>query len=296
MIGRLLRAPATRILAAAVAVAVPSMVAYKVHCDSAAASAPPSPLSGDEFRKFRVQSVEQLTHNTRKISLELPAESSLGIRTASALLVRTKIGEEEVIRPYTPTTLGDVKGRFDFVIKVYPEGKVSKAMGAVQVGDSVDVKGPIAKLAVTPNMKKQIAMVAGGTGITPMYQVLQEITRNPEDKTQVTLIYANHTPNDIILKPELDAIAAAHPNVAIKYVVSTGDASWTGTTGRINKELLAASLPAPAAGEEIMVLVCGPLSFMKDISGTKNMKDYSQGELAGALKELGYVEAQVYKF
>jgi cytochrome-b5 reductase len=37
-------------------------------------------------------------------------------------------------------------------------------------------------------------------GITPMLQVLEEIFRNPQDKTKVTLVYANQTPNDILLK------------------------------------------------------------------------------------------------
>ena len=33
-------------------------------------------------------------------------------------------------------------------------------------------------------------MIAGGTGITPMLQVMQEVARNPEDKTKVTLVFA----------------------------------------------------------------------------------------------------------
>ena len=35
-------------------------------------------------------------------------------------------------------------------------------------------------------------MVAGGTGLTPMLQVIKEILRNPEDKTSVHLIFANN--------------------------------------------------------------------------------------------------------
>ncbi len=44
-----------------------------------------------------------------------------------------------------------------------------------------------------------------------------------------------------------------------------------------------------------MVLVCGPPPMMNAISGNK-APDYTQGVLSGALKDLGYVEEQVFKF
>ena len=36
-------------------------------------------------------------------------------------------------------------------------------------------------------------MVAGGTGITPMYQIIQEVASDPKDKTELYLLYANKT-------------------------------------------------------------------------------------------------------
>ena len=53
-------------------------------------------------------------------------------------------------------------------------------------------------------------MIAGGSGITPMFQVAQGILRNPLDATKVFLIYANVTEEDILLRKELDAWARDH--------------------------------------------------------------------------------------
>ena len=39
--------------------------------------------------------------------------------------------------------------------------------------------------------------------------------QNPEDKTEVTFIFANKTEGDIILKDELDAIAEKHHNLKV---------------------------------------------------------------------------------
>ena len=52
----------------------------------------------------------------------------------------------------------------------------------------------------TPNMVKSFGMIAGGTGIAPMYQIITAILKNPEDKTKIHLVYANVTESDILLK------------------------------------------------------------------------------------------------
>jgi len=48
--------------------------------------------------------------------------------------------------------------------------------------------------------------------LTPMLQIAQEVVRNPEDKTEVTLVFANVSEDDILLRKELDAMAKKHKN------------------------------------------------------------------------------------
>ena len=50
-------------------------------------------------------------------------------------------------------------------------------------------------------------MLAGGTGITPMYQVAKALLQDPEEYTTISLIYANVTEDDILLKKELDELS-----------------------------------------------------------------------------------------
>ena len=54
-------------------------------------------------------------------------------------------------------------------------------------------------------------MIAGGSGITPMKQVSDAILRDKSDGTKVSLLFANQTEGDILLRDELDAAAAAQP-------------------------------------------------------------------------------------
>eukprot|EP00128_Syssomonas_multiformis_P010900 Colp12_sorted_trinity150504_noHs@13837 len=267
----------------------PSWVVAAKSSTQAAAPA----LSKDEFRPFKVKEIEVISHNTRLYRFDLPKDTPLGMHVASCLLTKAEIDGKAVIRPYTPTTGPHVAGHFDLVIKSYPNGTMSKHFWDLKVGDTVDMKGPITKIEYKPNMKKRIGMIAGGTGITPMYQVVNEILENPADKTQVDLIFANVTEDDILLKKQLDELAKKHKNFKVHYVLEKPPKEWTGSVGYVTDAIINKHIGMPS--NDTMVFVCGPPGMMQAISGEK-AKDYTQGELAGALKRLNFTKDQVFKF
>lgn len=265
----------------------------------AEASEPKTALNPKEFVKFKVSEVRDVNHNTKLYRFTFDSQEALGLHVASCLITKAEIGKKKdgspnyVIRPYTPISPPDSKGYFDLLVKIYPNGKMTQHLAQLKPGDTLDVKGPIPKLPYAPNMKKQIGMIAGGTGITPMLQVIDAIVSNPEDNTQVSLVFANTTPADILLKSKLDALSFAHPNFKVYYVVDSPTNDWKGGKGYINKDVLLKGLPSPS--DDTLILVCGPPGLMNLISGDK-APDRSQGELVGLLKELGYTSEQVYKF
>ena len=73
---------------------------------------------------------------------------------------------------------------------------MSEHMHSMTPGQSLEMKGPIPKYPWEANKHDHIALIAGGTGITPMYQLARAIFKNPEDKTKVTLVYGNVTADD----------------------------------------------------------------------------------------------------
>lgn len=119
----------TRALSAAL-VGVPA-AAFAATGDSSSASLapPPAALSPTEFRPLKVTRVEQLTADTRRVTLALPTESTeLGGSTASCLVVRATVDGKEVVRPYTPTSPAHQRGSVDLVVKSYPKGTVSRCV------------------------------------------------------------------------------------------------------------------------------------------------------------------------
>lgn len=250
-------------------------------------------LDPAKFKPFKIVAVSQYNHDTKlyRVALGSP-HAILEMPITSFVLFQAKIDGEDVIRPYTPVdTHGD--GVIHFLIKEYSTGKMTKHLSGLKPGDSIDIKGPLPKLPYKPNMKKKISMIAGGTGITPMMQVINAVLANPEDKTELKLIFANVSHEDRLMSEWLDELAANHKNFSVEYVLEKPPKDWTGGAGRVTEELLKKSLPPPS--DDSMVLVCGPPGMMKAISGEKT-KDFQQGEVDGALKALNYNASQVFKF
>ena len=46
-------------------------------------------------------------------------------------------------------------------------------------------------------------------------QIINAVLKNPEDRTQISLLYANQTSDDILLRQQLDALAEKHDNFRI---------------------------------------------------------------------------------
>lgn len=262
-------------------------------------------LSPEEWRAFKLVHKESLTKGANPTNLYCFAledkSQEIGLHVASCLLVRAPIGSEKpdgsrawVIRPYTPISQPDEKGRFDLAIKTYPDGKMSQHMDHLKIGDSLDFKGPLPKMKLEDIAKrKHVGLLAGGSGLTPMLQVAEEALRQ-KLPVQLSFIFANVSEADIIAKDRLDALARAHSNFRVHYIVDrTSNPNWKGSTGYITKDLLQQWMPPP--GPDSLVLVCGPPPMMKAISGDK-LPDKSQGPLTGMLKDLGYTEEQVFKF
>ena len=189
------------------------------------------------------------------------------------------------------------RGYLDLLVKKYPNGPMSTHLHDMEPGQRLDFKGPIPKYPWSPNKHDHIALIAGGTGITPMYQLTRAIFNNAEsDKTKVTLVFGNVSEEDILLKKEFEDLENTYPQrFRAFYVVDNPPKDWTGgARGHITEEMLKQVLPEPKS-ENIKVFVCGPPGLYKAISGAKKSPQ-DQGELDGYLKNLGYSKEQVYKF
>ena len=62
-------------------------------------------------------------------------------------------------------------------------------------------------------------MIAGGSGITPMLQVINQMLKDPNDNTEIWLLFANQSEDDILCREQLDALDKEHANLHVWYTI-----------------------------------------------------------------------------
>lgn len=206
-------------------------------------------LSPTKFHSFPLESRTIVSHNVAiyRFSLEKPTDY-LGLPVGQHISVSATLpdGSKEVMRSYTPISSDHETGYFDLLVKSYPQGNISKHIAGLQVGESIRVRGPKGSMVYRPNMVRHMGMIAGGTGITPMLQIIKEIIRNRPrnggtDTTSVDLIFANVEAKDILLKDDLDALASDDDAFNVHYVLNTPPENWNGEVGFVTPEMIQVS-------------------------------------------------------
>jgi cytochrome-b5 reductase len=268
-----------------------------------------------------------ISADSKVLRFGLPEGESLGLELPSCLKVKQSFaaadGNEDIVldKSYSPISLPDATGFFELLVKGYAPrpaghspihgapGGLGAFLVGMQLGDVavMDKKKPrkFHNAPYSPNRWADLGLVAGGTGIAPLLQMIRSVLADPQDHTRLSLVFANRLDEDILMRAELDALAAAHPErMRIHYVLSSPPEGWTGGRGWVSEEDVSAPhLPAPA--DSTMVLVCGRDEFLDTVSGRtaraapppgKQKGPKVQGELTGVLAAVGYQAKHVYKF
>ncbi|XP_015197684.1 NADH-cytochrome b5 reductase 1 [Lepisosteus oculatus] len=294
----------------AVGVAVLSTVGYFVgsYLLGRKKKAPVTLLDPNVKYQLRLIDKEVISHDTRKFRFALPTpDHILGLPVGKHVYLSARIDGNLVVRPYTPVSSDDDKGFVDLVVKIYfknvnpkfPEGgKMSQYLESLQIRDVVDFRGPGGLLeyqghgqfAVQPDKKSQpdiknasaVGLIAGGTGITPMLQLIRAIMKDPTDKTVCHLLFANQTEKDILLQDELEEIQVRHPErFKLWFTVDRAPEVWDFSQGFISADMIQQHLPPPS--DDTLVLICGPPPMI-------------QFACNPSLDKLGYRQAQRFTY
>jgi cytochrome-b5 reductase len=235
---------------------------------------------------FTLAHKENISHDTRLFRFQLPSQKHvLGLPIGQHIYLTAHINDELVKRPYTPTTSDDNQGYFDLVIKIYPNGKMTQYLDQLTIGQTMDVSGPSGNIVYKDNglfdirsrkpepyitrRVRRLGLIAGGSGITPMYQILNEILKEqtsivPGERVDIKiwLLFANQTEQDILLRDELEQLAASNSDrFKLWYTIDRASEEWKYSKGFINETMLSEHMPPP--GDDTLICICGPPPMIK---------------------------------
>ena len=269
------------------------------------------------FRSFTLGEVIPLTRDVALFRFLLPTDDSrLTVAPCTSLEARfymdAKIGSV-VTRHYTPISIHS-KGYFDIVVRKQSRGKMTNHLFGMMPGDEIEFRLAPQRLQYKPNKWKEIGMICGGTGITPMMQILtQALDSDPTDKTRFSMVFCNRTEENVFLKTTLDDYEKRFPDrfrVTYGVDMTLDPATWGGFEGFADEDVLRKTMPKRGKGS--IILLSGPDEMLGHIAGAKksiaritsssrnvqprtgNMQNMY--DIGGLLKDMGYEMGDVHMF
>lgn len=192
-------------------------------------------------------------------------------RASQYVSVSLNIGGAVLSKPYTirsgpGSALGEDGTSYVLTIKRTEPGYASKwILENWKEGDAVELSGPLGDFYYDRiRDAKTVVALAGGSGITPFFSMAEAIADGIED-FELTILYGSRTAEGILLREELDAVAARSGG-RVKVVHVLSDEEREGYEhGFLTAELVRKYAPEG----DYSVFMCGPQA----------MYDYEEREL-----------------
>ncbi|GAA5922924.1 cytochrome b5 reductase family protein [Sporobolomyces koalae] len=270
-------------------------------------------LAPDRWTPVKVIAVEQLTRDTSLLRINVPKSTLPTVLTQDPdaqpiLSLYVKEPTLQIQRAYTPLSAScfnpDGSATLELVVKRYRDGEVSRYLHRLGPGDELSIRAPSVTWYYRPKDWDQVVFIAGGTGVTPAYQLIHDsLESQPSSRPSPTLslLYASASPAQMFLQPQLDAFlssgARASP-LSIRYQV---DSNPEGArlapnmhVGKIDRKVLQEVVGTRDPSKKKVIVICGPEGMINALAGPRG-RNFSQGRVGGILKELGYSEHEVVK-
>lgn len=235
----------------------------------------PTFLQSRAWSKLKLSEVTTVSWDTRIFVFDLEHEKqTLGLPIGQHLMIKVNDpdSKEAIIRSYTPISDTHMEGKLELLVKIYfptkdvPGGKMTMALDKLQIGAEIDCKGPTGRFEYLGNGRVLISgkerhvrsfkMICGGTGITPIFQVLRAVMEDSQDPTKCVVLDGNRLEEDILCRSELDKyVETDGEKCTVVHTLTKGSEDWTGRRGRISEDLVKEFAPPE---ESSMVIICGP--------------------------------------
>lgn len=144
----------------------------------------------------------------------------------------------------------------DFTIRRV--GKVTNEVFENYVGDKLFIRGPYGNGFDVNNYKgKEIVIIAGGTGVSPVRGVVQYFAAHPEEAVSTTLIAGFKSPSDVLFKADFEDW---NDKINVIKTVDGAPEGYTGPVGMVTKYIPDLKFKDPANA----VFICvGPPIMIK---------------------------------
>ena len=218
-----------------------------------------------QFYSLPVRQVKQETPDAISIEFEVPEayKDVFKYRAGQYLTLKVDVNGESLRRPYSLCSSPVTDDHPKVTSKRVEGGKVSNHLNDnLKTGDTLEVFPPMGNFTADfdPNNQRTFVMLGGGSGITPIYSLLNTALKE-EPYSMFMLFYGNQDKDSIIFDEELEELKKAYPErFKMVNILENPPEGWEEPTGRLDKQQILALLGryAISTTDEVEYYICGP--------------------------------------
>ncbi|WOC11426.1 ferredoxin reductase [Gordonia sp. MP11Mi] len=202
----------------------------------------------------RVIDIRRRTDRSTTVTLR-PTRQWKGHRAGQYVEVGVVIDGVRQRRFYSPANAENTRGDIEITVAVHDGGLVSNHLrDNLEIGEVVTLATADGTFALPAVRPKEIVLVSGGSGITPVLSMLRTLVAEGHPGP-ITFVHYARTADDVPYQVELDAIDRAFDSVDVRLHYTRGDVPEHFSPEHI----------ADVAHQGAQVYMCGPASLMDAI-------------------------------
>ncbi|MBP6387120.1 MAG: ferredoxin--NADP reductase [Pseudarcicella sp.] len=231
-----------------------------------------------------VKEIIQETPTCKTFVFWQPPHQSVSYKAGQFLTVLANINGQTHRRSYSMSSSPHKDASLAITVKAIEGGLVSDFLVEnLKVGDALEVIEPAGNFVLEPNpsLEREIVMIAGGSGITPLMSMIKSVL-HIEQNSKVSLIYGSKNEENIIFSNQLTALENQYPNrFQVLHVLSQPSYTWVGYKTRINQAsmviFLKQNLQINIA--KASYYLCGPSGMMEQAKAALNLFDVPSNQI-----------------
>lgn len=199
--------------------------------------------------KAKIIQIEQLKEDIYKFSVQAK-EIVKNAKPGHFIEVRVLDNIEPLLRrPISIYNIEKEKGILEFIFQV--KGKGTEILAKRKVGEELDIIGPLGYGTFNIKNYKNAAIIGGGIGTFPLYELAKQLKQNTSSKVTTYLGFRNK--NYVVLEDEFKSVSD-------NLIITTDDGTY-GIEGFAINELK----KDIEAGKIDKIFACGPLPMLKAV-------------------------------
>lgn len=199
----------------------------------------------------RIELVEMVSESVCRLVIQLGVGKTFDFSPGQYANV-TVPGTSET-RSYSFANSSQPSDRTEFFVRLLEDGVMSNFLRkSAKVGDAVTLSGPFGSFYLD-QVTTPILMVAGGTGLAPMFSMLDHLVNTGPSDHRVKLLFGVSRLQDLFGVERLERYREQLPNFNYEVAVAEPHPAWHGNIGFVTSLLAARDVT-----EKVEVYVCGP--------------------------------------